>query len=271
MEELKNQLKTKEKLVNTLKDSINLKDEQISTLKDSLDLKNEQLKTLESSLELKNEKVATLEKSIEVKEQQIDEIKKSTVDQEVVEEKDKVIEELEEKVKFLNEELEKSDEDFERLEAEIEKIKESTTASDAGIIDYTNAEISKEKIIEKMREVTGKALHNVMIAVPSIIDLQDLYLYEIRSSVIMKISCLINPGIEEHSELLEELESLDNISIRLYEGQDRYVVLRDGEELFFAVIGTDDQNYLTFHTRDPNHIKLFQSAVMETWLRSKKI
>lgn len=272
MEESNNQLKNKERLINTLKDSIRLKDEQIVTLKDSLELKNEQLKTLESSLELKNEKLATLEKSIEVKEEQIEQIKNSTVDQEVVEEKNKIINELEEKVKLLNEELEKSDEDFEKLEAEIEKIKESTTPSaDTGIVDYTNVEISKSQIIEKMRDIIGKALHNIMIAVPSIIDLQDLYLYEIRSSVIMKISCLINPGIEEHSELLEELESLDNISIRLYEGQDRYVVLRDGEELFFAVIGTDNKNYLTFHTRDPKHIKLFQSAVMETWLRSKKI
>lgn len=271
MEELKNQLKNKEKLVKTLKDSIQLKDEQVSTLKDSLQLKNEQLKTLERSLELKKEKVETLEKTIKVKEQQIEEIKKSTVDEDLIEEKNKIIEELEERVKVLNEELEKSDEDFEKLEEQIEKIKKSSDSTNREILDYTNVKITKSQIIDKMREISGNTLHSVMIAVPSIIDLQDLYLYEIRSSVIMKISCLINPGIEEHSELLEELESLDNISIRLYEGQDRYVILRDGEELLFAVIGTDDKNYLTFHTRDPNHIKLFQSAVMETWLRSKKI
>jgi len=262
----------KDRIIKTLKDSIKLKDEQITTLKESLDLKNEQLKTLESSLDLKNEKVETLEESIKIKEEQIKEIKKSSVNKELLDERNKIIEELEEKVKILNEELEKSDEDFEKLEAEIEKIRESTTQSSSmGIIDHTKVEITKDQIIEKMRDVLGKALHNVMIAVPSIVDLQDLYLYEIRSSVNMKISCLINPGIELHSELLEELESLDNISIRLYEGEDRYVILRDGEELLFAVIGSDDNNFLTFQTRDPNHIKLFQSAVMETWLRSKKI
>ncbi|MFO7794687.1 MAG: hypothetical protein ACQERB_00870 [Promethearchaeati archaeon] len=262
----------KDRMIKTLKDSIKLKDEQITTLKESLDLKNEQLDTLESSLDLKNEKVETLEESIKVKEEQIKEIKKSSVNKELLEDKNKIIEELEEKVKILNEELEKSDQDFEKLEAEIEKIRESTAQSSVtGIIDYTKVEITKDQIIEKMRDILGKALHNVMIAVPSIIDLQDLYLYEIRSSVNMKISCLINPGIELHSELLEELESLDNISIRLYEGEDRFVILRDGEELLFSVIGSDENNFLTFQTRDPHHIKLFQSAVMETWLRSKKI
>jgi len=101
--------------------------------------------------------------------------------------------------------------------------------------------------------------------------LQELYLYELRSSVSMKIACSINPGIEEHSELLEEFESLDNISLRNYERKDRYVITRDGEELFFAAIGSSDENHLVFHTRDPRHITLFSSLATDGWIQSRKV
>ncbi|MBD3197845.1 MAG: hypothetical protein GF317_22530 [Candidatus Lokiarchaeota archaeon] len=271
MEELKNQLNTKEKLVKTLQDSLKLKDEQIETIKDSLSLKDEQIETLESSLDVKNQKIQTLEKSIQIKKQQLQAAKNSSVDKEVLEEKNEKINELEKKIRILNRELEKADEDFEKLEAEIEKVKKSSSSSlDTQIIDFTNVNIQRSVIIEKMKEIIQDAVHNLMIVVPVITDLTDLYLYEIRSSVVMKISSLVNPGVEEHSELLE-LESFDNISIRLYEGKDRFVVLKDGEELLVAVPGDGDKNYLVFHTSDPKHIKLFQPIVMETWLRSKKI
>ena len=129
----------------------------------------------------------------------------------------------------------------------------------------------KEEILEKMRDILKNALHNVTIAVPDITDLQDLYLYEVRSSVNMKISCVINPGMEDHADLLEEYESLDNINIRAYESEDRFLIVRDGEELMMAVIGNDENNHLVFHTKDPNHIRLFNALAMETWMRSRKI
>ena len=87
----------------------------------------------------------------------------------------------------------------------------------------------------------------------------------------MQISCLIDPGIEVHSELLEEFESLDNISLRSYEGQDRYVIIQDGEEMLIAVVGNNDDNHMVFHSMDSKHINIMNSMIMETWLRSRKI
>lgn len=262
MEELKNQIET-------LRDSLKIKDDQITTLKDSLSLKDQQINTLEDSINLKEDKIATLEKAIKMKEDQIKSSNSSSSSD------SQVIEDLQKEIDILNEELTKSDEELERLTLENEKLKSSNTSSSpAGsskIKDFTQSNISKEVILEKMREILQSALHNVTIAVPQITDLQELYLYEVRSSVNMKVSCLINPGIELHADLLEEFESLDNISIRTYEEEDRYLIIRDGEELLMAVIGNDDNNHLVFHTRDSMHIKLFNALAMEVWMRSRRI
>ncbi|MFX1496094.1 MAG: coiled-coil domain-containing protein [Promethearchaeota archaeon] len=265
-------IKTKDEMIENLQNSINLKEDQIQTLKDSLKLKSEQVNTLDNSVKIKNEKILTLEKSIELKERQLDTLSDSTVDKNVILERDKIIQDLETKIEALGKELSTADEDLEALEQENEKLRNQFAAvSGAKIIDWTAIEIPKSRILEKMKEILMKALHNVTIAVPNIKDLQKLYLYEVKSSVNMKISCLIDPSLEDDAELLEEFESLDNISIRMYEGEDRYIIDRDGEELLFAVIGKNESNHLVIHTKDPKHLKLFRSLVMESWLRSRKI
>ena len=182
--------------------------------------------------------------------------------------KDKLQKELE----ILNGELSNADKDLEQLELENEKLREASSKFlDSKIIDYTEMEITKTEILEKMREILQNAIHNVMIAVPSIVDLQELYLYEVRSSVSMKISCSINPGIVEHADLTEEFESLDNITLRNYSGEDRFTINRDSEELLFAVVGNNENNHLVIHTRDSSHITLYNSLVMDSWLRARKL
>ena len=262
MEELKNQ-------VQTLKDSLALKDDQIQTLKDSLSLKNEQIQTLDESLKIKNEKMEALEKSIQLKEEKLQSANSTAGESEGGNER---VQELEKQVEILNQELQAMDETIERLEIENEELKSSSaTSSDSQIKDYTDVNIPKQEIVEKMRDTLNNALHTATIALPSIEDLQDLYLYEVRSSVNLKISCYINPGNELHADLLEQYESLDNISIRSYEDQDRYLIVRDGEELLIGVIGNKETNHLVFHTRDEKHIKFFNSLAMETWLHSRRI
>ena len=263
--DFKKQLENKDSL-------IKIKDEQVKTLENSLKLKDDQIKTLENSLKIKDEKAKTLEKTIEFKEEAIKKMASTALDPNLLKEKDKKIIELEKEKEILNGELAKTDEELESLEIEIEKLRNSDLKSTASsIIESTNTYITKSEIIEKMREILQKALHNVMIVVPNIVDLQDLQLYEVRSSVNVKIACLVNQGIDEHSELLDELESLDNISLRNYEREDRYILSRDGEELVFAIIGKSEENHLVIHTKDPKHIRLLNSLLMEGWLQSRKI
>jgi len=206
-----------------------------------------------------------LEKTLELKEEQINSTSLNS-------EKDKEIQELQKELELLNNELTKADEDLERLELENEKLKEGhSDSSNSKIIEYTNIEISKEVILKKMREILQNALHSVTITVPNIHDLQELKIYEVRAGINMKISCEIDPEIEEQIDILEEHESLDNISVRNFIGSDRYVILRDGEELFLGFKGVNDSNHLAFHTRDAAHIKIFNSLVMEAWLRSRPL
>jgi len=262
---LKKLLKTKENL-------LRLKDEQVETMGNSLKWKDEQIKTLENSLKIKDEKALTLEKTIKLKDDEIRKLNSTSIDRGALNEKEEKIRQLEKELEILNGELAKIDEELESLELENEKLRKTESSSTDKIVDFTSVQITKSEILEKMREVLqNNAMANVTIVVPSIEDLQELYLYELRSSVSMNIACSINPGIDEHSELLQEFESLDNISIKNYEQGDRYGVIRDGEELFIAVIGRSENNHLVFHTKDSKHIRLLNSLITESWIRSRKV
>ncbi|UCC19406.1 MAG: hypothetical protein JSV62_15090 [Promethearchaeota archaeon] len=267
-----NEIRSLKKQLETNHNLINLKDQQVKTLENSLQLKDEQIKTLEKTLKTKDEETKTLEKTIALKEEEIKKLASSTVDLNILKEKDDIITQLQKEVEILNQELTKADEELENLELENEKLKVAQTSSkEVNIIDFTNIKIIKSEILEKMREILEKAIANVTIVVPSIEYLQELYLYELRSSVSMSIACGINPAIEEHSELLDEFESLDNISLRSYERADRLVLTRDGEELLLAVIGNSEDNNLVIHTKDPKHFKLFNSLATEGWIQSRKV
>jgi chromosome segregation ATPase len=265
-------IKSKEDLIANLTTSLNLKDDQIKTMVDSMNLKEQQIDTLNKSLEIKNQKIKTIETSIGLKDEEIKELKSSTVNKDLIEEKDEEIEDYQKKIGILTGELEKADEDLEALEMENEKLRNNLTAeSESKIIDSTHREIPKAEILKKIREILGNAVHNVTIAVLDINELQDLHLYEVRSSVNVKIMCNIDPSREDDAELLEELESLDNISIRLYEDRDRYLIDRDGEELLFSIVGEGENNNLVLYTKDVKHQRLLRSLVMEGWLRARKL
>ncbi|UCC20459.1 MAG: hypothetical protein JSV62_03990 [Promethearchaeota archaeon] len=263
--DFRKQLETKDNL-------IKLKDDTIKTLENSLLLKDEQIKTLEMTLKTKDGETKTLEKTIALKNEEIKKLNSSAIDTNTLKEKNETITQLQKEIEILNEELAKADEDLESLELENEKLRKAQDDSkDVKITDFTDIKITKSEILGKMREILENAISNVVIVVPSILDLQELYLYELRSSVSMKIACSIDPGKDDHSELLEEFESLDNISLRNYEREDRYVLTRDGEELMLAIIGNSVDNHLVFYTKDRKHIQLLNSITMEGWIQSRKV
>ncbi len=265
-------IKSKEELINNLNTSLSLKEDQIKTMIDSMNLKEQHIDTLNKSLDLKNQNLKTLEQSFKLKEEELKELSSSTVKKNLLEEKDEEIEEYQKKLTILTGELEKADEDLDALEAENEKLRNNlASVPDEAIIDSTFREIPKAVILKKMRAILGNAVHNVTIAVLDINDLQDLHLYEVRANVNVKIMCNIDPSLEDDAELLEELESLDNITIRLYKDRDRFLIDRDGEELLFSIVGEGENNNLVIYTRDAKHQRLLRSLVMTGWLRARKL
>lgn len=266
LEDLRKTIELKDNQIQTINNTIKTKDDMIKTLQDSIDLKEKQVETMNDALKNK-------EKSIEALKDQLASSSGSATDNSALEESKKKIGELKEEIKLLNDELAAADEDIEKLTKKLESGGTSATSTSSldPFVDFSDISISRSTLIDKIKNILSKALHTVTITAPSIIDLQDMALYEVKSSVNIKISCLIDPSIDEHIDLLEEFESLDNLNVRTYEGQDRWLILRDGEELFFAANGKKPENFLTFYSRDDAHIRLMNSLVMETWLRSRKI
>jgi len=274
LEELRKTFKEYKNVSDSLSEQIKLKDNQINTINTTIETKDDLIKTIQDSIRLKDTQIDALQKTVETKNKTIDDLSQqlgSTINESVLKEKDKKITELESELGKLNEELATTDDEIEQLSNELENLQSKASRTGGPFIDFTEIEIDRDEIIKKMKEILLNALHSVSISSPSISDLQDLDLYEVKSTVNMRISCLIDPSVEEHIDLLEEFESLDNINIRSYESKDRWLIFRDGEELFFCAVGTKPNNYLAFYTKDPAHIKLFNSLITETWLRSRKI
>ena len=85
---LKKQLEAKDTL-------IRLKDDQVKMLENSLSLKDDQIKTIENSLKIKDDKAKTLEKTIELKDDEIRKLASTSIDKNVLKDKDAKIQELE--------------------------------------------------------------------------------------------------------------------------------------------------------------------------------
>ena len=72
-------------------------------------------------------------------------------------------------------------------------------------------------------------------------------------------------------KLFDEFNSFDNISLRVYDGKDRWTILKDRDELFMAIVGDKPNTMLSIKTQDSEQIHVFNTLVMETWLRGQKI
>ncbi len=253
-----------------LKESLKLKNEQIKTLKESLLFKKEEAKSLRNTTQYQEAQIEKLEELVKKREEQMNSMGKSSANEaqleEILEKKNKIIEDLEAQADSLKQRLELKGETLIELKEESQ-----TEIHDTNIIDYTDIEIKPSEIIEKMNDILSKAINSVTIAVPNITDLEHLSLYEVKSSIAVKISCFIDLRREEHADIYREIENEGNLSIRSYDGKDQYIIMRDNEELLFAVIGKQENNHLALYTKDTEHIKALTPMVMDTWLRSKKL
>lgn len=121
---------------------------------------------------------------------------------------------------------------------------------------------SKSEILNKINEISKRAISSILIVVPKLKDIEDICLYEIKSSTSIRIACKVN-----HLEIFDELISLGNVKIKNYEREDRYGIIRDNEELFISIFGEDKNNLLTFYTKDIKHIQVVNTLITECWIR----
>ncbi len=272
-------------LKNSQLGAIEIKDSQISMLNESLKMKDTQIQALKDSLAMKDQQMQTLQEALKLKDDQLNQLKMTSASssdvaamqtqmkdrQKLLDEKNAQIEDLKKEivavkkeVDLLNQDLEAADKMGEDLQ---KQLKEGTGSG--GAIDLEKVRYNHEQIAAKVREILNHAIHNVTIVTPSIEDLEDLKLFEVKSSVSVKVACAIDPSNSKHSDLLAEFESLDNILIKQYDAKDRWGISRDNEEVFLAAVG--EGSNLVFYSRDALHLKLFNPIIMESWLRSRKV
>jgi hypothetical protein len=243
---------------------LKLKDEQLKMKDDQLNMKETQMNAYRSTIEIKNKEIEMLK---------ADPMK---IDKKLFDEKEALVKDLENKTKTFKEQIKAQEDEITLLKDDIDAADEEVEQLNQKIQKF-EAEgkdsifMNRAQVIAKMKQYLSESLHNVNICTPTIQDLVDLDLYEIKSSVNMKIACDIDVGNPKHNELLEEYRALENISLRIYDGKDRWSLVRDGELLFFVVIGKDPAKFLVFCTSDPAHIKLFNSLATESWTRGRKV
>lgn len=173
------------------------------------------------------------------------------------------------------------EEQIESLETEMNYLQEDLTAADKEVEQYENQLkeyqnrksifITEIDVINEMKDILSKSLHNVSICTPSIDNLEKLELYKLPPSVVVKASCNIDIIQPDHQKFMDEIKSLDSVSLRLYSGRDRWSILKDGEILFMAIVGETSNRLLSLKTSDPAQIHVFKTLVMESWLRGQKV
>jgi hypothetical protein len=169
---------------------------------------------------------------------------------------------LEKEIKLLNLDLKAADDEVEKLK---DRIKNMDTPARGQIVMNT---VSRDQIIDFLTDMVTRSVHNLVVTTPSIQDLAELGLYDARTSVNIKAACSVQPNSSDQ-ELLQEFEALDNITIRNFDSKDRWICLKDNEEMFIAAIGAKSNGAI--FSNDHLHIKFFNALMMESWLLGRKL
>jgi hypothetical protein len=163
---------------------------------------------------------------------------------------------------YLKDDIDAADKEVENLTEEIKKIE--LLSKQIGIL-------SRSQIIKTIKQLLTNAVHNVSLCVPSVLDLVDLNLFDIKASVNVKIACDYDSKIKDHKNAIDQYLPLENLSFRVYDGKDRWCATQDGDAFFLAIVGKDPNIYLSILTTDPVHLKFFNSIAMDSWLRGHKM
>lgn len=183
-------------------------------------------------------------------------------------EKDAKIKELEKENKFLTADVDACDDEVKALKKKNIGLETSSQEGNVGIQPLI---IKKEEIKDFLIQMLKRALHNVNITVPTILDLADLEVYDIKTTVNVNAACAVDQTIDEEQELLQEFEAFDNITIRNFEDKDRWICLKDNEELFIAAVNKNDEDdNLVLYCNKSSQLKLFNSLAMESWSLARR-
>ncbi|MBN2150572.1 MAG: hypothetical protein JW839_03900, partial [Candidatus Lokiarchaeota archaeon] len=154
-----------------------------------------------------------------------------------------------------------------RLGEEIESKKALESKPDACV---TRMITGRDEIIKLLNELLDKAIHNVMIVVPSIKDLQELDLMKLKPSVKVMVSVKVDMKSQPELDFVTELDKVNKLDIRSFENEDRFGINVDRGVVFIGV----NSKTMPFGliTEDPQAIDLFvKQFLIETWTLGRPV
>ncbi len=127
---------------------------------------------------------------------------------------------------------------------------------------------SRAKILQYFKEQVTKVVSKLSITTPNIMDLKPITedLQAISKRAQIRIATHINPEINQHVEILNQLKKVENISIRNYVKEDRWCIERDSTEILLAHGGIDPVGIIL---QDSDFITLIRNFIAEPFITSK--
>ncbi|MHA1271667.1 MAG: hypothetical protein ACTSPY_17880 [Candidatus Helarchaeota archaeon] len=261
---------------------------QASLLKNRIfDMKNElseKEKKFENTIAEREEKIRELTNIIKnleielesIKTQQSGGISKSAIKEyeDKIKELEKTIFEKDKTIKDLEDQLAGGDLDL-KTELEIKNIKiaelerrlqalsgEGMEAPPPG--ERSNIILTKTSAIESIKSLIGTLKSTGMIFVPTIDYLEEFDLDQLKSSVRLKIATYIDYTNQQHVDLFNKYNSMNNIEIKIYEAKDLWAINKDLEILLFAPIG-ENKSIAGLIVHSENQIDFFASLLNSSW------
>lgn len=282
LDELKAKYQKFEDEAEKLKDSVSNKEQTISEKDQQLAEKDKVIRQKDEKLEELNEKVlAQVSKITELQDQVIDLQKRN--------------EELKLKEKDLQKEIETTNSEYDALKVrlrnsgdsvlgttmELEKMNNEIKEKDERINELesklgsilTGASgflTSRDKLIDKFKEMVGRTHRSIRMCIPSLGNLEEISLLstiqDFPSTIVVNIAADV-PPTDEH--ILMNLKP-KGVNFTQFDQKDRWVLNRDGEELIIA-LEKDDGSIIGLYSNEQKLLSMFNSAIMEPWVKGMKI
>ena len=204
-------------------------------------------------------KIADLEKGLKTSKDQDTQTSKTRSDLEL---KCKDLEAQLTKTKKILEDNVKNYKDLEQAKSTLEGITKEQKEIHLGTIK------SRARILNYFKEQVSKVISKLSLTSPNIIDLKPIIeeLQSISKRAQIRIATHINPEINQHIEILNQLKKMENVSIRNYPKEDRWCLERDSAEILLATTAVEPVGIIL---QDIDFISLVRNFIAEPFITSK--
>ncbi|MHA1697964.1 MAG: hypothetical protein ACTSWN_03900 [Promethearchaeota archaeon] len=275
IERLNKAIEEKENLVQLKDRKLDEKDQIIKNKDQIISEKEKEIEQVKEKLEQNQSKIQELQSQVINLQNNNEDLKLKKKDLE------EQIKEINDKYDSIKKRLRDSGDSVLGQTMELEKMKEQISEKDARIKELENklgsilsgktgVFTTKDKIKELFQEKMQEINRSIRLCLPHLNYLEDFGLLPIiqdySSAIVINIASNIKPT-DEHIVL--DLKSR-GINLTQYNEADRWLLNKDGEE-FIIAIEKDGDNIIGFYTNETKLVSIFNSVIMEPWIKGIKL